>query len=512
MTKGKALGVYLGAEGVGVAELDKKKLCSVVYMPFSVLEEEVAAYDELSPKIKTEALLQRAIRKIKAESSDAVVALAEKELTFRMIDMPLLKKKELELALPLEVEKYIPFKIEDVSWGFKERNIAKEKKTQVAFLSAKREPVEEAKDILTNINLRTLRCDSASLSSVDLLFQLNKLPKKNKDFVVLFYGGAEAEICIFDNKFPKFNRYTKVPVDFEGNFNVRKFIDDVRLTLEYYKREAGRINLEKIYVIANELALEGFKTVSDDLNIPSENIALEGIVESQRISTVYELKAYALAMRAFDKQSVGFNLIESEELASSGALEKDIMTYFKAQAPDAPFDPRPSMALLALGAMAFVAVNFSSQASIIPLQKRLSEMQSKLKEANVKVAQEPELNKELKRLQGYNKQLKNIKLPQKNASEVLSAIGENLSEGLWFSSLKVSGDEQTANFSYVIDGYVYVDSPDIERESLNQWVEALKQSEIIKKENFSVSIEYIERAVRDNFSVTKFQVTVRKNG
>lgn len=510
--KGRILGIYLGTEGVGVAEYDKKKLLATAYMPFAALEEEVASYDQLSSQIKTEALIQRLLRKIKAEAVEAVVALPERDLTFRTLDMPLLKKNELALALPLEVEKYIPFKLQDVFWDHQANNNVREKKTQVAFLSAKREGIDELSSILANVNVHVNRVDAASLSSVAFLSSLGKVPKKLKDFAVIFYGKVDAEICIYENGFPKFSRYTKVPVDFEGNENVAKFIDDIRLTIGYYKREAGQAKIDKVIVVAPDDSHSSFAKIADDLALPAELISLDAIYSDQRLTTMYELKACALAMRAFGKVSDGFNLLQEEKAAA--IAEKDVMNYFKAQAPEAPLDPKATIAAMALSGLVFGAVFFSSAGPLKNAELKLLDMQKTMDEAKLKVNDLSKLDKELSAIKKRVKDLTSVATPKKNLSGLLEVVfdGTEEQEGMWLSKVDVTGDEPLFKYGIRIEGYVYVDSPDLERENFGTWVEGIKNNEFVKANGYTLSIESMERAEVYDYSVTKFIVKLVNNG
>lgn len=509
--KGRVLGIYLGIDGVGVAEFDRKKLLATAYMPFAALEEEVASYDQLSSQIKTEALIQRLLRKIKAEAVEAVVALPERDLTFRTLDMPLLKKGELMLALPLEVEKYIPFKLNDVYWDHQARNVNKEKKTQVAFLSAKKDSADELKSILENVNIHVNRVDAAALSSVSFLSALGKIPKKAKNFVAIFYGGKEAEIAIYEDGFPKFSRYTKVPLDFEGKENIVKFIDDVRLTIGYYKREASQAKLDYVYLVAPDEAHAGFANLSDDLAIPAELISLDNIYSEQRLSTLYEFKACALAMRVYGKATEGFNLLQEEKAAA--IAEKDIMNYFKAQEPEAPLDARPIVGVLALCLLVFCGVYFAMQPEVKKLEDKKAKLQAEMKKSKIALSDEKKIKNEHARVDNINKTLASVSVPDRKINSILSAVAEDAGniEGLWLSELGCDLAQDESRLGIYVKGYVYIDSPDLEQESFTRWIDMIKQKKALVDNNYAVSIESMERSVVYDYSVTKFSVKLGKN-
>jgi len=504
--KEKVLGVYLGVDGVGVAEFENKKLLTSVFMPYSALEAEIASYRELTDEVKAEALLQRVIRKAKAEAVKAVVSFSGRDFTFRKMDMPLLKKKELELALPLEVEKYIPFKIEDVSWAYKSKPSSRVRKTQVAFLSAKKDLIAKTESIVKNVGLEAIRLDSSVLAAADALVGLKKVNKKDQASVFIYVSEKEADITIFEDGFPTFNRYTKAPVDFEGKFNVSKFADDVRMTLEYYRREAGKAQLDRVYLVASETLKEPFAAVIGDFGIPAEVLPFESLVDKHSFKSIYELHAYALGLRAYAKPTDGYNLL----MKSSVTNDKDVMSFFKAQAPEEPFDPRTSIGIVTVGLLLFVVSFFWAQALMVPIEQQKNNLISKLSENNVTVEMAPNLQHDISSLQSIHQKLKGVKIPSKKMGKFLSAFADSVSEGLWLTSISVDGNV-LGTFALVLDGYVYINNPDEERKSLNTWIDRLKASKTLEEMKYTVNIQNIERGKVDMFDVTKFQVRLDPN-
>lgn len=510
MAKSKILGIYLGMEGIGVAEVEKKKIKASAYLPFSVLEEEVASYDELTRKIKIEALLQRVIRKIKSEAVDTVIGLSDKDLTFRMIDMPVLKKKELDMALPLEIEKYMPFKLDDVAWGYKTKHAHVDKKTNVAFLAARKELVSEALDIAGNAGLNPLRFDGASLCCVDLLFDLKKISTKHRDFAVLFCSGNEAEICIFNGRFPKFSRYTKVPVDFKGKLNLPKFIDDVRLTLEYYKREAGRVQLEKIYIVTTEPMSGDFASISDEILLPAEVVLLESVISGHQITSMYELKAFALALRAFGRSVNGYNLLKDAIPDMEQLMESGVSSYFKARSPDVPLDPGPSIMIAVLGVFAFIGLYFYLQYKTFPVEKELAALRKEVSAQEISKSKQAKVKNEIARIKKINAQLKDVKPIEKELGIILDIIGDDVGEGIWFDSIRTAGLEDGKPL-FTVAGNVYIDSPELERESFNSWIIKLKENRTLIERQYAVTIDFIEFSQSEGYDVTRFQIRVYKD-
>ena len=251
---------------------------------------------------------------------------------------------------------------------------------------------------------------------------------------------------------------------------------------------------------------DAFVAGAGEFGVPVEVLPFESLVEKHSLKSIYELHAYALGLRAYDKSTVGYNLLKKVV----GASEKDISSFFKAQAPEEPFDPRSSIAIVAVGLLAFVVLFFWSQALMVPIDQQKNALISKLAESKVTVEMAPALEQDITSLTDIYQKLKGVSIPPKKMTKFLSVFSDSATEGLWLSSIKVDGDVLGA-FALVLDGYVYINNPDEERKSLNAWIERLKGSKTLDEMKYTVNIQNIERGKVSMFDVTKFQVRLDPN-
>jgi hypothetical protein len=341
----------------------------------------------------------------------------------------------------------------------------------------------------------------------DALVALKKIGKKDRVTVTVYVGEKEADITIFEDHFPTFSRYTKVPLDFEGKFNVHKFADDVRMTLEYYRREAGKAQFDKIAMVVSAVYQDAFVGVTTDFGVPVQVIAFETLLAKHSFASIYEFHAYALGLRAYEKATVGFDISAKVTLAAN---DKDIMNFFKAQAPDEPFDPRLSIAVTALGALSFAVSFFWTKALLVPIEQERTVLIEKLADNDVTVAMSPKLETDIASLSEIHKKLKGVAVPAKRVSKFLAAFSDSVTEGLWVSNIQVDGD-LAGTYSLVIDGCVYINNPDEERKSLNMWIDRLKGSASLIELSYVVNLINVERGKIGSFDVTKFQVRLDPN-
>ena len=155
MKKGKTLGLYLGERFVTAALVDNTNLVAFTRCNLSSAVEDGDA-EMLSEDVLWEAAINKSLREIKAESKDIFISLADKDFIFRCFEMPLMNKKEIETSLGFELEKFIPFKIEDLIWDYRYTKVSNEKKINLSFLGIKKNIYKKYRDLLTRLDINIL--------------------------------------------------------------------------------------------------------------------------------------------------------------------------------------------------------------------------------------------------------------------------------------------------------------------------------------------------------------------
>ncbi len=306
----KRLGIYLDSQGIAFAEAEGKDLSSSVFLSFSYLLEEGKDFSELSSTLKIEALLQRGLRELRTELKEAYLGFSEKESIFRVLELPYMNKKELNLALPLEIEKYMPFRIEEIFWDYQERRVFREKKIKIAFLGMKKTFLEENLKAFSNVGVKVKSVDSGFFSLIGFLILLGKIPKRYKDFAVFSFTREEGEIAIFSEGFPYFSRYTKIPLTLEGEPDVKKIGKDLKMTLRYYQGEVKGKELEKLFILGESSLVNKCEEEFQDLGISLESSPLEDVLKDRKVANLSELKAYSLAIRDYRAEFLKFNILK----------------------------------------------------------------------------------------------------------------------------------------------------------------------------------------------------------
>ncbi len=208
MPKTKKVGLYLGVNSIGVAVVQGKDILSLERFEFSSIEE--VGNKITNDDIRWEALINKTLREVDSHAKEVYISLADKDFIFRSLDMPLMKKKDIESSLIYEVEKYIPFKIEELVWDYDYVNFSKERKIGLSFIGIKEDNFERVRSMLFRLELKAAVIEPSCLSLARAVKSVKKFSQFN-NFVILDFTQDEASFTFFQQDLPVFNRYFVVP-------------------------------------------------------------------------------------------------------------------------------------------------------------------------------------------------------------------------------------------------------------------------------------------------------------
>ncbi|MFC1515062.1 pilus assembly protein PilM [Candidatus Omnitrophota bacterium] len=496
----KRLGIYFDGDGIAIVQAADRRVLESGFFPYSQPDDESS--DGVVSGMKIRNLLEEGMNTLDIKPTDAYVGISDVKSIFRFMEMPTMKKKELQLALPLEAEKYMPFKIEDIAWDYKEKRSFREKKVKVAFTGVKQEVITEITEIFKDLSIPVKSIESASFATVGALVHFNKISRKNKNFAVFILSGKQGEINIFDDNFPYFCRHTKLPLDDEGAVSVAKVVDELRITLDYYRRERGQKSLEKLFVVGKKDALTAFAPTLSELEIDVEKITLEDIVQTP-LSSIQELKAYSLALRDFRPPALTFDYLTRRPEASEGGA-------IALEARDVPWDPRAVFLPLVIGFLAFIAILFIKLNLETSKVVEMARLNKSFNELNM-----PEhlqtldsLRKSISRNDFLWQQMRTQAKIPRTSSSFLSLIHESLGPGMWLDSFEYKGDsvDQRARTSF--RGMIFLSDVERERDSLGSFIATLKASDLVKGNGLQVNVHSINQLKERGYDVTAFEIRI----
>jgi len=492
MAKEKKIGLYLGVNSVGAAIVQGKDIASLGRFEFSSLEE---AKDKLmNENVRWEALINKTLREVSSDVKDIYISLADRDFIFRPLDMPSMKKKEIESSLAYEIEKYIPFKMEELAWDYDYVNFSRERKISLSFIGIKEGNFQRIKTVLSRLELEAVTIEPSCISLVRIIKSLKQF-SQFKNFALLDFTQLEAYLTFFQQNLPVFNRYLVVPKK-ENILDLDNFIEAVNFSFQYFKREFKNYELEKFIIVGDSnienlilplkegLQIDIIPVSPYDLtnrnNARVESVKALGVVCPERssykfrpnlrmtderpLSSVASLTGVSLRVGLLSTW-VGVGLIGSIFLSlilGNEILEKRSILKKKEESISA---------LTPLGAF-----SWPERAIMVNAEEE-------------KINYLKEVLSSFTRLSSFFKRL---------------ATEEILPHSLWLIDLNIQGQEE--KYSGTLSGHVFRDNDYEERLRVDEFIANLGKDEIIESIFSKIELESSDRIEIEGFKVTRFVI------
>ncbi len=235
-------GVDIASNGIKVVTaLKTEEGVKVVRSLFSPLP---AFHDDPKRNEKTAQLLAQLLEDEQIDPENVVLTLHPEEVSYRILTVPFVNRRKINAVLPFELEKYIPFHLEDVCFA---SMVLKEKEGETSLLvaSCKKVVLEEELQILqeAGINPIGISTDAAGIATSLLMLE----EEKESASALLYVGIDHSTICIQQGGMLKSinscdvgGRSLKTK---EGSEDLLRFI---QLALFAYQREPDSSSLKTI--------------------------------------------------------------------------------------------------------------------------------------------------------------------------------------------------------------------------------------------------------------------------
>jgi Type IV pilus assembly protein PilM len=505
--KEKRIGLYLGVNSIGAAVTQGKNLVALKTFEFSALEDqgsEIANED-----IRWEALLNKAIREVGPDAKTVYISLADKDFIFRALEMPLMNRKEVESSIQYEVEKYIPFKMEELEWDFEFVKFAQQRKINLSFMGIRENNLQRVRDIFSRLAIEVSVMEPACLS-VARAVKSNKRFSKLKDFAILDLTNAESYLTFFQHDLPVFNRYLVTPLK-DGAFDAVRFNESVDLSFQYFKREFKSYKLERCIIVGDIADANSAGALKESLGTEVEAVSAYDIT-ARNNATVESLKAFGVCTR--------------------GLYKTACEPVFKKVAAEAPVGEKQAIGLPALKVWLHGTLLGAGLLSCLFLsvfmgqEVTVKKVSIKKNEAAIQVPAElqPYSWKEraayVSERDQENKSLNNMASSFKGLSSFFEAFSTRgvVSEGAWFSKFMFTTSAtinprtrlKTFKINCFLEGYVYLDNPDAESEVLDDLLFSLKKEKRIRDHFSNVELTKSQRKDKDGYNLLSFNIKLEE--
>lgn len=492
----KTVGLYLGVNSLGVAVASGRTLVSLSEFAFSGSGDQEGVADE---DVRLEALINKAIRESGTDVEEVYLSLADRDFIFRSLEIPLMRKTEVESSLVYEVEKFIPFKITELEWTYADVRFPKEKKMGVSFIGIRESNLERIREILSRLGLKATFIEPSSLSLIRTLKSVRRFSKLD-NFALLDLTEQESHLTFFQNDLPIFNRYLTIPKK-AGSFDAAKFSESVDFSFQYFKREFRSYKLDKFILVSDIENQELIKLLSESLQIEVEVVSPADITGHNN-ARVESVKAFGAAVSEQTPSAFKSSFRKTKVSQEGEMLE--VVT----EAP--AFRVGLLAALLGVGLIAnfFISVVMGNEVS-------LKAREVKNQEEAVAVPKElvgfswDEYQGVVDKLAADLEKLQTIKSSFNNLSEMFKALSSRrvLPEGLWLEDFRIIHSDQ--KYAAAVSGCIFRDDDYKERLGLDDFIARLKSDYSIQRIFSNIQIDSSRRQKKKEFEVTCFSITLR---
>jgi type IV pilus assembly protein PilM len=246
------------------------------------------------------------------------------------IDLPKLGKKELDVAVPCQAMKYIPFPMDTVNFSYLTvPSIKKEDdKTGIFFIAAQKKLVEDMKNLLEQSDLQIEGMEIPALSLVRVWAKNRNMPKDN--FYALVHTGFRlTHVIVLKDHYPYYCRDVSIAgrdftyaiqmneqISWEEAENYKlsydatqkdvfmepfmiKWLDDVKKSLGFFNKQfrSQSISINQIFFSGGTSMMKGLaRRLSEHINIPVISAQWDRVKIDSKFTQTLEPARFSLSV------------------------------------------------------------------------------------------------------------------------------------------------------------------------------------------------------------------------
>ncbi len=489
----KKVGLYLGLNSVAGVVSENKKIIALSYYDFKAVEGE-AKIERLNEILRWEALINKVLQELAVTEKEVNVCLADKDFIFRSLELPLMRREELEASLGYEIARYIPFKIEELNWDYS-YFVTREKKISLSFIGIKQGEFKKFEEIFSRLGLKIGVFEPASLSLVRVL-KTNKNLSSLKNFILLDFTENEAYLNLFHNDLPIFSRFLSI-LKKDNKVDMERFIDALRLSLQYFRREFNFQGLERFIFLSSILEESLISFLKEEAQVELEIFNLNQFVEQPNV-TLENLKAWGVA----ERERLPYRF---KPLLQKRVKEREEILVTKPAPKVVPLNLGWLLLIFLIGGIilglifAFFAQDIAVEKAGIKLKEKQMVVHPGLEDLGWK-----EREKAYEELKKKVTALKNKEKEYKMVSGFFEKVPKFLPEGFWLERIDFNyrGGRLMAN----IRGNGFLGDANQESLALDRMIFSLRMDREITSLFSSIDLIFSERRSLGKFTVTSFEI------
>ena len=501
----KNLGIYFGQKNISLVEADGTKVINQAQFSIQEATKPVQATEELSPEIGLIANFQKSIRENKIETKDVILSLSSRDVLIRAFDLPLMPKQELAQAVLFEAKKYIPFKTEELIFDYQTRFNKVTKRQEILFVAIKKEAVDKYDNLIKELNLKENALEPSILGILRVLKSSKNFDPKIS-FAVIDLSDDETNLIIVDKGFPCFSRELKVSLlgaivekeKSEMTTFLLKFANEIRISLDYYRRQFSGRTIEKLLIISDENLRAWIPDLAKELGLSIDLLTADQVAPSRNLGLA---RAYAAAVKDKIPMEYSVNLL----------LKKAMRAEITAQAMvvQKPISRSQITRVVILCLFVIGGVYFLSSKPVNNLNAQLQQLKSAVTDVKKEWLSLDSNSLNTLKTKYMDTAASIEKATERKASltKRWDALARSIVQGMWLS--EISFDERNGVSTLALNGFVYLNDTPEELKAINKFVNDLKANKKFMQNFKDIALVLVRQVNQGDYQVTSFQISCK---
>lgn len=530
MAAKKQIGIFWGRDFLSVAETEGDHLtfaAAILRKPPASSSAIAESQDAFTPEsIHLTASIQRLMRERKIIKPNVHIAIPASDIMLRSFTLPTMSAEELENAIAFEAPRHIPFKLNDMFYGyhavpFSDKGI---KKNRIFLLAIRKDTLNQYCKVIEEAQLDVQSAEPSLLALMRIL-SLKKLAKTNQVIAIVHIGDAQGSIMILDQQIPQMIRDFSLAAPsvesqiIDPKFIGSKILNEVRISLDFYTRQAKISNrenkVEHIYVFASHDIKETAIGIKADLGVETTFIDVNDVFPYG--NQLHPNVAFAIGanLSGSTPMGVSFNLARARKIDISKSSQKGLGKGFGGSPNYKLTALIFTLCFLMVGGV-FAKIYFSAS----PQQQKLLNLKTvNQKYQNMSAEMLGVSTKNIKeKIAAY----KNIRF-QSDITSCLENISLSLVDGVWLNDLKINflndagkalanvNSLNTPGIKINLTGYSYNEQLNRQISLVEEFLKNLKENSFFKDRTKKIELRQVKKEEKQGFPVTLFQIDMEIN-
>ncbi len=446
--------------------------------------------------------LQKAMSLASVKSKNISLCVPGDASMTRYFELPILPKKEEKNAVRFEAQKYVPFDMKDLYYGYESYPDNQRKKMGIVFLAAKKQWVDDV--------CSTLRDAGFKIGWVELMSQAIAKTyffeiSKNPDSVQVLIAANDdktAELIISQGSAVLVTRHLTLTTGPDAtHWDIPMLVSEIRLSFDYFNENFKYQKISKICLLMEKegQAQKLEELLRNEFSVPVETQTLLPSLRTDEVSAAKRAAVYGLCI----SKGKSVNLMSSESLQASAPSMtwSDEKKHLQDLATKAIIGTAAGLFLI------FLALNhFTASAN-----KELLKLAEKYPESKSISITQPLEDIKRKEMELMEKATIAVNFFEKRPyfTPALSELPRLIPANVLLTQMKYDSalsDRGIANSALHIEGYLLTGEAGKELSSVNKMIQQLSESKEFMSGFDNIKINSTKRVTFKGLPVTRFSL------